>query len=102
MKIEVTKEALSALINDQKQHGTSLFRILSGCAACGGLSFGLAPETQITNEDLSEQHGQLTLVYSTEVADYLDNAKLDHHIDSYGSHYIIESSYGSSACWLDD
>ncbi len=97
--IIVTHEAEKAF-NKEINNQAKIYRILMGCSACGGVSFGLEEETDLNLDDQTEKHQGFTLVYSNEVADYLDNARVDYHTDEYGGHFIVESSYGSSACWL--
>lgn len=100
MKVHITPEAINALKKERMEKGVSSYRILTGCASCGGLSFALLKDKRVNKEDLTERHQGIQLIYTKDVAEVLDQAKLDHHTDEYGDHFIMESSYGSSVCWL--
>jgi len=99
--IKITKgaeEKIDDLTNTgEVEDGT--IRVATGCAACGGLSFALDfNTTKMPGDALISDH-KWEFAVGKEVQELVENITIDYVENEFGGNFLIETEYGTSACW---
>ncbi|WP_211204036.1 HesB/IscA family protein [Chloroherpeton thalassium] len=99
--IKITKAAEEKIhdltTSGEVEQGT--IRVATGCAACGGLSFALDFNTKKKPDDALVPHDKWEFAVGREVQELVENITIDYVENEFGGNFIIETAYGTSACW---
>lgn len=104
MYIELTERALEKVLQTAEQEGIDVeaaaLRVAVVPGGCSGLTYDLGWDTTITEEDVTEEIGGVTVVLDKRSRLYVDGAKLDFTsgLEGQGFHFQNPQAERTCAC----
>ncbi len=99
--ITVTSSAVDAvknILSERKLEGYSL-RVYVAGSSCSGVSFGMALENNIRENDLTIRSGDIQIVVDDQSMAYLQGAKIDFVNDPVrGAGFTVDSPLNTGGC----
>ena len=97
--VTITSAAIARVAFLKQQEGADAkLRIEVQGGGCSGFSYGFRFDTQINDDDLVIEHGDVTVLIDETSLQFLGGSKIDYVEDLMAAAFKIENPNASSAC----